>query len=75
MEDVLIVTFENVTDAIAMEEAVEAKGLHGKLMPLPDDLSAGCGYAWKHDLREETDLRRLMKEKQLDFVEILHRKE
>ncbi|MDY3119098.1 MAG: DUF3343 domain-containing protein [Peptoniphilus sp.] len=75
MEDVLIVTFENVTDAIAMEEAVEAEGLHGKLIPLPDNLCAGCGYAWKHDLREEADLERLMKEKQLDFVEILHRKE
>ena len=75
MSETLIVTFENVTDAMAMEEAVEAEGLDGKLIPLPDALSAGCGYAWKHALEEEAALTALIEEKQLDYTKILHWKE
>lgn len=75
MSETLIVTFENVTDAMAMEEAVEAAGLDGKLIPLPDALSAGCGYAWKHALEQESALTTLIEEKQLDFAKILHWKE
>lgn len=75
MSETLIVTFENVTDAMAMEEAVEAAGLYGKLIPLPDALSAGCGYAWKHALEEEAALTALIEEKELDFTKILHWKE
>ncbi len=75
MSETLIVTFENVTDAMAMEEAVEAAGLDGKLIPLPDALSAGCGYAWKHALEQEAALNALIEEKQLDFTKILHWKE
>ncbi len=75
MSETLIVTFENVTDAMAMEEAVEAAGLDGKLIPLPDALSAGCGYAWKHALEEEAALNALIEEKQLDYTKILHWKE
>lgn len=75
MSETLIVTFENVTDAMAMEEAVEAAGLDGKLIPLPDALSAGCGYAWKHALEQEAAFTALIEEKQLDFAKILHWKE
>lgn len=75
MSETLIVTFENVTDAMAMEEAVEAADLDGKLIPLPDALSAGCGYAWKHALEQESALTALIEEKQLDFTKILHWKE
>lgn len=75
MRETLIVTFENVTDAMAMEEAVEAAGLDGKLIPLPDALSAGCGYAWKHALEQEAALTALIEEKHLDFTKILHWKE
>lgn len=70
-EKVVIVTFESVTDAMAMEEAVKEAGLNGELIPLPDELSAGCGYAWKHELTERESLEALMKEKALDHDKIL----
>lgn len=70
-EKVVIVTFESVTDAMAMEEAVKEAGLKGELIPLPDELSAGCGYAWKHELTERDPLEALMKEKALDHDKIL----
>ena len=70
-EKVVIVTFESVTDAMAMEEAVKEAGLKGELIPLPDELSAGCGYAWKHELTERGPLEALMKEKALDHDKIL----
>lgn len=70
-EKVVIVTFESVTDAMAMEEAVKEVGLKGELIPLPDELSAGCGYAWKHELTEREPLEALMKERALDYDKFL----
>ncbi|MDD7363005.1 MAG: DUF3343 domain-containing protein [Peptoniphilus sp.] len=70
-EKVLIVTFDNVTDAMAMEEAAEGAHLTGKLIPLPDELSAGCGYAWKHDLSEREQLEALIRSETLDHEKIL----
>lgn len=70
-EKVIVVTFENVTDAMAMESAVDSAGLNGKLIPLPDELSAGCGYAWKHAIDEEAKLRELIASHGLDCEKIL----
>lgn len=70
-EKVVIVTFESVTDAMAMEEAVKGSELNGMLIPLPDELSAGCGYAWKHVLAEREPLEALIGEKALDYDKLL----
>lgn len=75
MDEMILVTFGNVTDAMAMEAASDAAGLDGKLIPLPDALSAGCGYAWKHNKDQEAALRDLINEKSLDISEIMDWKE
>ncbi|MDQ0508763.1 Protein of uncharacterised function (DUF3343) [Aedoeadaptatus ivorii] len=52
-----IVTFESITDAMAFEVAAAEEGLTGKIIPLPDVLSAGCGYAWREAAPGEEALK------------------
>lgn len=42
----LIVTFHTTADAMAMEKACRANDVLGRLIPVPREISAGCGLAW-----------------------------
>jgi len=42
----LIVAFYTTHDAMAFEDFCAAKGAPGRLIPLPREISAGCGLAW-----------------------------
>jgi hypothetical protein len=43
----LVIAFENVTDALAVEKHCQANGLPGRIIPIPREITAGCGLAWK----------------------------
>lgn len=43
----LVVTFSATTDAMAMERYCQERGLPGRLIPIPREIHAGCGLAWK----------------------------
>ncbi len=45
-EQRLIVAFFTTHDAMAFEEYCLARGVPGRLIPLPRMISAGCGLAW-----------------------------
>lgn len=42
----LIITFHTTSDAIAFEKACKENGKNGRMIPVPRELSAGCGLAW-----------------------------
>lgn len=41
-----IVTFHTTTSAMAMEKYCLANGIPGRLIPVPREISAGCGMCW-----------------------------
>ena len=43
----LVVTFSATTDAMAMERYCLEHQLPGRLIPIPREIHAGCGLAWK----------------------------
>ena len=43
----LVVTFATTTAAMEMEQRAEKAEISGRLIPLPSEISAGCGLAWK----------------------------
>ena len=51
--DTLIVAFDRTTDAMAMEAACRHDGVPGRLIPMPPQISAGCGMVWKADPADE----------------------
>ncbi len=43
----LVISFANVTEALAVERFCQEEGLPGRLIPIPREITAGCGLAWK----------------------------
>lgn len=43
----VILTFARTTDAMAMERKCNAQNLPGRMIPVPREISAGCGLAWR----------------------------
>lgn len=42
----LILTFETTTMALKMEKICHAAGAPGRLIPVPREITAGCGLSW-----------------------------
>ena len=42
-----ILTFAGTTQAMQMEQYARAHGLPGRMIPVPREITAGCGLAWK----------------------------
>ncbi len=43
----LVIAFDSTTAALAAERELGARGLPGRIIPLPREISAGCGLSWK----------------------------
>lgn len=48
----LIITFAATAEAMAAEKFCREQGLPGRLIPVPESITAGCGMAWKTGLQE-----------------------
>ena len=57
----LLVTFATTMAAMGLEQRAAACGMAGRLIPLPSEISAGCGLAWKCELE--------MRQKLIDFMQ------
>lgn len=42
----IIVTFQTTTDAMTMEKVCIENSVPGRLIPVPREITAGCGMAW-----------------------------
>lgn len=43
----LVVTFPTTAAAMSCEECCGRRGLPGRMIPVPGEVAAGCGLAWK----------------------------
>lgn len=51
-----VVTFETTTQAIAMERECKKNKFTGRLIPVPREISASCGLAWKCGEQNEEEI-------------------
>lgn len=65
--DRLVITFPNTTSALSMEAAAGQE--LGRLIPIPRDISSGCGLAWCSKPELEGKLTKLMGEQKISFSE------
>lgn len=56
----LVITFHTTADAMAMEKACKENGAPGRLIPVPREISAGCGLSWCADPACRGELLKLM---------------
>lgn len=60
-KECLIISFDKTTDAIALEEYCLRNKISGRLIPLPKEISAGCGLAWKCEIAQKDEMEKVMK--------------
>lgn len=41
-----VYTFHTTTEAMKMEQCARKQGIPGRLIPVPRQISVGCGMAW-----------------------------
>lgn len=66
----VIVTFPNTTSALAMEAACKAGGVPGRIIPVPNKISAGCGFAWCAEGNEEQRIAAFLQSEALVYSEL-----
>ena len=52
----LVITFHTTSAAMAMEAMCAEKGLPGRLIPVPREITAGCGMAFRAETEQEQSL-------------------
>ena len=72
LTDKLIITFPTTVAAMAMEAACTEDGAPGRLIPVPTQISAGCGMCWCAELPEEEACLAVISAHDLVFQDIHH---
>lgn len=56
----VVVTFHTTTAAMKTEQAARKHDVPGRLIPVPREITAGCGLAWSAPTEAEDSLRALL---------------
>ena len=61
----LVVAFGTTADAMAMEKLCKENHVEGRLIPIPREISAGCGLAWCAPMEQQAELEAFMQKSDL----------
>ena len=60
--DFLVITFSETSDAMAAEKLFQERQIPGRIIPIPRQLSAGCGLSWRTEPDEQDAVRKELDE-------------
>lgn len=66
----LVISFSDTTAPLRLDVLAQKEPVPGRTIPLPSEISAGCGMAWKAELSDREGLILLMKEKNIRWEAI-----
>lgn len=66
----VVITFHTTTQAMKMESCARKEGMPGRLIPIPREISAGCGMAWSAQVEERARLEEFIKKEQIEIQKI-----
>lgn len=61
----MVITFHTTTEAIALETACTEEGIPGRLIPVPRQISSGCGLSWAMPAEWEGNMEEWMTDRRL----------
>ncbi len=68
--DKLVIAFHTTADAMKMESICKKESVGERLIPVPREISAGCGMAWCADPADRDRIEVLMQDNQIDPQEM-----
>ena len=69
-QEYLIITFSDTTTAIYMERVCKEDGMDGRMIPLPREISAGCGLSWATVEKDRNRWATYLKEKNIEWLNV-----
>lgn len=63
----LIITFTDIQQALDCEKKCQEAGIGERLIPVPGQISAGCGLAWKAELVQKIELQSFFEEHHIEY--------
>lgn len=68
-----VATFHSTHDVIHAERACTERGVSGRLIPLPVQINADCGLAWRMEPSERPTFERAMRDEGIDagYVDLM----
>lgn len=67
----LVITFDNPTHAFAFESACKKGNIAGRLLPVPVELTGGCGIGWTSKIEDKYIVEDFIKQNNLAVGHIL----
>ena len=64
----LILAFDSTSQAIAAERLFQEINLPGRMIPIPAQISAGCGLAWKAEPEQKQALLDALSKAELSYA-------
>lgn len=66
----IVITFDTTTDAMMMEAFAKENKLDGKIIPLPNEISAGCGLAFKIETEDLEKVTKTLEDNSISYEKI-----
>lgn len=66
----VVITFRTTTQAMMMERHAKEADAPGRLIPVPRQISSGCGMAWSAPAEARSGLESLIQEKGIELEEL-----
>lgn len=63
----LLITFATTTQAMAFESFCIQNNIQGRLIPVPGQVRAGCGLAWRCSPKQMEDLMAVTKQNKIKY--------
>ena len=65
-----VVAFDTTSDAMAMEAAARQHDIPGRIIPVPSEISAGCGMAWAAKCCQRDEVEAGLRDNNLAYDDI-----
>ena len=66
----IVITFDTTTDAMMMEDFAKAGDFGGRLIPIPNQISAGCGLAFEAEMTDINQIKKILEDKMVAFDKV-----
>lgn len=67
----LIVTFHTTAAAFQMESMAKDMGFEGRIIPVPREISAGCGLAWRDEKDKQDEIKKCLENQNIEYEKLI----
>lgn len=66
----IIISFHSFSEVLKFEKECKNNGIKGRIIPIPREISAGCGMVWSSELDTENELMKIIEVENIEIKSI-----